>query len=289
MTGYGDARRRTDDFRAAAEVRAVNNRYFKLSCRLPEGFGSLESAVEKCVREYVERGTVSVTIRYRHAAGDDVYSLNAPLLQSYWKQLHDVSVSVHAPSPSDIGCLLQLPGAVSEAESENDPAACWPTIEEVLRESLERLQEFRRSEGEMMQNELAAQCTAISSGVNNVAERAPAVIRDYRERIVDRVRDLLKDHPAEIGENDVIREVSLYADRCDITEEITRLRCHIDQFTNVLNQKESQGRKLEFLGQEMFREINTIGSKANDVEIAHCVVEMKSSIEKIREILQNVE
>ena len=140
-----------------------------------------------------------------------------------------------------------------------------------------------------MQTELAAQCTAIATGVDRVAERAPDIIADYREKIVERVSELLKDHTAEISPNDVIREVSLHADRCDITEEITRLRCHIDQFNNVLNQQDSQGRKLEFLGQEMFREINTIGSKANDVEVAHCVVEMKSSIEKIREILQNVE
>ncbi len=289
MTGYGDARRRTDEFRAAAEIRAVNNRYFKLSCRLPEGFGSLESSVEKCVRQFVQRGTVTVAIRYRHAAGDDLFTLNHDLLQSYWQQLHDVSVSVHAPPPSDIGCLLQLPGAVREAESENNPAACWPVIETLLRESLERLQQFRRSEGETMQQELVAQCATIAAGVENVAARAPEIIRDYRERIVERVRDLLKDHAAEIVDSDVIREVSLHADRCDITEEITRLRCHLDQFNTVLNQKESQGRKLEFLGQEMFREINTIGSKANDVDVAHCVVEMKSSIEKIREILQNVE
>jgi len=289
MTGYGEARRETDDWKIGVELRAVNNRYFKLTCRLPEGYGSLESEIEKVLRKDIKRGTVSVTLRLTHAASPDRFELNHRILQAYWQQLHRLAELIHAPTPADLGDLLQLPGAVIEPESAADPQSAWPFVRDVLQEALQQLQEFRRSEGESMQAELTAQTQAVGDVLERVATRSPEVVTDYRDRIAERMQELLAGHPVEISDADLLREVSLFADRCDITEEITRLRSHLEQFTAVMEQDTSQGRKLEFLSQEMFREINTIGSKANDVEIAHGVVEMKANVEKLREILQNVE
>jgi len=289
MTGYGDARRQSGGWKIHSEVRAVNNRYFKLTTRTSDGYASLEGAIEKVVREFVSRGTISVTLRVAHETSPDRFELNRESLQSYWQQLHRIAEATHAPAPSDLGCLLQLPGAVTEPDNEADPQAAWPDVREVLTESLRKLQEFRVSEGESMRAELAAQCRGVAEQLDRVAVRAPGVVKDYRERLSERIKALLVEHAVQITDSDLLREMGLFADRCDITEEITRLRSHLEQFESVMGQQESQGRKLEFLSQEMFRETNTIGSKANDVEIAHCVVEMKANVEKIREILQNVE
>jgi uncharacterized protein (TIGR00255 family) len=289
MTGYGDARRQAGGWKIHSEVRAVNNRYFKLTTRTSDGYASLEGPIEKVVREFISRGTITVTLRVSHETSPDRFELNCETLQSYWQQLRRIAEATHAPAPDDLGCLLQLPGAVTEPDNEADPQAAWPDVAEVLKESLRKLQEFRRSEGESMRAELAAQCRGVSEQLERVAVRAPGVVKDYRERLTERIRSLLAEHSVQISDSDLLREMGLFADRCDVTEEITRLRSHLEQFESVMGQKDSQGRKLEFLSQEMFRETNTIGSKANDVEIAHCVVEMKANVEKIREILQNVE
>ncbi|MFQ5731197.1 MAG: YicC/YloC family endoribonuclease [Planctomycetaceae bacterium] len=289
MTGYGEAHRQTGDRRIRAEVRAVNNRYFKFAIRTPDGYAGLEAPAEKLARKYVTRGTVSVSLRVSDAAAAEKYALDVAVLTSYWKQLHDLAAAAHASAPADLGPLLQLPGAVRESDSEVDAQRAWPAVSEVLGEALDGLQEFRRTEGESMRVELIAQCRLIGNELGTIAERAPGVVREYRDRLSERVGELLAQHGAEVSDGDLLREVSLFADRCDITEELTRLRSHLEQFDAVLNQDTSQGRKLEFLSQELFREINTIGSKANDVEIAHGVVEMKAAVEKVREILQNVE
>jgi uncharacterized protein (TIGR00255 family) len=289
MTGYGEARRQSGGWKIHCEVRAVNNRYFKLTTRTSDGYASLEGSIDKVVREFISRGTITVTLRVSHETSPDRFELNRETLQSYWEQLHRIAEATHAPTPADLGCLLQLPGAVTEPDNEADPQAAWPDVSDVLKESLRKLQEFRQSEGESMRVELAAQCSGVSEQLARVAVRAPGVVKDYRERLTERIRGLLTEHSVQISDSDLLREMGLFADRCDITEEITRLRSHLEQFESVMSQDESQGRKLEFLSQEMFRETNTIGSKANDVEIAHCVVEMKANVEKVREILQNVE
>ena len=186
--------------------------------------------------------------------------------------------------------LLTLPGVISdELSSSLDAAAEWPFLEGIVVKALAGLNEFRQREGESMRAELQQCCEQIATNLESVIERAPEVVSNYRDKVLERVRELLGDSGATVEPEHLIREVSIFADRCDINEEITRLRCHIDEFLKVINGPSSQGRKLDFLSQEMFREINTTGSKASNVEIAHHVVEMKAAVEKIREILGNVE
>lgn len=290
MTGYGDARRQNEQLSVAVEVRSVNSRYLKIVTKSPDTFAQLEGEVEKVVRNAISRGTVSVTIRADSLGSRNRHRIDKNVLRDYWRQLNDAAESIPAAAQIDPASLLQLPDVVYEEDGlRGDRETSWPVIEAALNSSLEALTTFRVAEGKSMQDELEANCRVIADQLDQVAKLAPQVTRDYRDKLFERVKELLADTSADIGHADLIREVSIFADRCDINEEITRLRSHIDQFSTFLAEKSSQGRKLEFLSQEMFREINTIGSKANNVEIAHAVVEMKAAIEKMREILQNVE
>jgi len=286
MTGFGNATGQNDRFSAALEVKAVNNRYLKISVRLPDVLAPLEPDFERVVRAAVARGTVSVNVRLTPLGQASRYHIVPEVLESYWQQLQEQTV----PSPQTADALLALPGVVADQLSASvDCKQEWPLLEQALGESLENLQSFRRLEGESMRRDLTENGEIIAARLATISERAPLVVSSYRDKILDRVQELLKTVSATVSPDDLIREVSIFSDRCDINEEITRLRCHIEQFEQVMDQATSQGRKLDFLSQEMFREVNTIGSKANDVGIAHNVVDMKAAVEKMREILQNVE
>lgn len=290
MTGFGDARSQSERLTVAVEVRAVNNRYLKVNTKTPDAYAALEGDIEKLVREAISRGTVMVSVRVDRHGADQRYILNRRVLEDYVRQLHQVSETLHLAAPLDLGSLLQLPGVVADQDQGHEnPETDWPLVRDALQAALVKFEEFRRTEGASMEQDLRTNARIIHEQLEQIASYAPQVVRDYRDRLLDRVRELLQATDVAVGSSDLIREVSIYSERCDINEEITRLRSHLEQFDAFMNQSSSQGRKLEFLSQEMFREVNTIGSKANHVPIAHCVVEMKAAIEKMREILQNVE
>ena len=289
MTGFGDARLQQGSRTISAEVRTVNNRFLKCALRLPEAYNAFEADIEKLVRSTIARGTVNLTIRIEQNAPANRYRLDTDVLATYASQLEAVADKIGIKG-SNLGALLQLPGVVSEQSSSvEDPSGDWHLIESVVGEALRKLDVFRRSEGAAMADELRANLAIIETELEGVVELAPAVVIEFRDRLRDRVAELLSGTEAKVGEADLIREVSIFAERADINEEITRLRSHIAQFRSFLEDHVSQGRKLDFLTQELFREVNTIGSKANSVAIAHRGVEMKAAVEKIREILQNIE
>jgi len=290
MTGFGSGGHRNEQLSIAVEVRSVNNRYLKITTRSPDAYAVLEGEIEKVVRQVIARGTVSIAIRIDRMEAAAGYVVNEPVLSEYWRQLHAAAERIHLAAPTDLGKLLDLPGVISEtSHTAEDVTTDWPSIRETLTEALGRLNDFRLAEGRSMEQDLKANCEVLSDQLEAIASRAPQVVADYRDRLLDRVSRLLEASEATVGHADLIREVSIFSERCDINEELTRLRSHLDQFQSFLEQDRSMGRKLDFLTQEMFREVNTIGSKANNVEIAHAVVEMKAAIEKMREILQNVE
>lgn len=289
MTGFGNAALQTEGVHVSSEIKSVNNRYLKLSVRMPDSVARFEAEIEKLVRSRVTRGSVQLSIRVRFTSGQSEYRIDQDLLRSFQRQLAEISGDAEGKSAT-LGDLLSLPGVVSQTElPEEFVNSLWPAVEASLKESLDHFDDFRRREGESMRQDLEKQCEVIETEGKQVATLTPQVVTDYRDKILERVRRLIGDASINISENDVIREVALFADRCDINEEITRLRSHTEQLRRLLNGATSQGRKLEFIGQEMFREINTIGSKANHVTIALSVVEMKAAIERMREVLQNVE
>jgi uncharacterized protein (TIGR00255 family) len=288
MTGFGNASLHHGGVHVSSEIKSVNNRYLKLSVRMPDAVARFEAEIEKLVRSRVTRGSIQLSIRVRFLSGQSEYRIDNELLKSYRDQLQGFEDGQGGSVP--VAQLLTLPGVVTQTDLPDELVnALWPAVEASLNESLDHFDDFRRREGESMRVDMDRQCHVIESSVQQVATLSPQVVTEYRDKILERVRRLIADAPITIGENDIIREVALFADRCDINEEITRLRSHTDQFRRLMNGDTSQGRKLEFIGQEMFREINTIGSKANHVTIALSVVEMKAAIERMREVLQNVE
>jgi uncharacterized protein (TIGR00255 family) len=288
MTGFGDARLQTDRWTVSVEVRTVNNRHFKLNARISDPYSALEPELERLVRETVRRGTVSVQIRVERPRRAEDYRINAVALASYRDQVQ--ALSGPSAAPVDLSALLSLPGVVEERKPATEtPNEDWPALAMVVREALRKLQTARAEEGEAMAAEMLVFGKAIADHLEKIAGRVPEVTAGYQKRLLDRVQALVQGQGVTVEPKDLIREVAILAERADITEEIVRLRAHLAQYVDVIHEPESAGRKLEFVVQEMGRETNTIGSKANDVEISRCVVEIKGLLEKIRELIQNVE
>ena len=294
MTGYGEAHRQEGDLTVAVEVRTINSRYFKLSVRCGEGYSALEQDVENVVRQHVRRGTVQVSLRVEGAQSDS-YCLNSGVLAGYRRQLHELRSQwsdggVPEAERVPLASLLTLPGVVVEnPASAADVASEWPLIKSALEAALANLHRMRADEGRAMAADLSVNCGTVATELSQIEGRAGLVVEAYRTRLTERLRKVLAEFEVTLDPSDLIKEVSIYAERSDISEEIVRLRSHLDQFDELLKHAESSGRKLEFLTQEMFRETNTIGSKASDVQIARHVIEIKAAIERIREMIQNVE
>jgi uncharacterized protein (TIGR00255 family) len=290
MTGFGDARDERDDHAISAEVRTINNRHFKLNLRTTEGYGALDARIEAVVREFVRRGTVNVNIRIRHMSAAEDYRLNTDVLENYIDQLQKISAKRNFDEKLRLEPLASLPGVIEQLSTEaHDPDEVWPLLEPTLRTALEAMTAMRQAEGAALSADLQSQCAVVDRSLNAIAVRSPQVVEGYRQRLQDRVGEALAKFAVTIEPIDLVREVCVFADRSDISEEIVRLRSHLVQFAQALQSAESAGRKLEFICQEMGRETNTIGSKANDAEISHEVVEIKTALERIREQIQNVE
>ena len=290
MTGHGEAHRHEAGVSVAVEVRTVNNRYFKLSVRATEGYASLESQIEGVIRQHIRRGTVQINLRVDREPSPDDYRLNIPVLEGYLAQLRGFFGESLRRDDASLASLLALPGVVREPTADVEVIeAQWPLIEQTLQDALGRLTEMRQGEGRAMAADLAANAALVAKELAAIEKRAPLVVDAYRSRLSDRLNKLLGDLGVQIQPADIVREVGIFAERSDISEEIVRLKSHLEQFQTVQATEESSGRKLEFLTQEMFRETNTIGSKSNDAEIARHVIEIKSAIERMREMIQNVE
>ena len=290
MTGHGEGHSRAESCNVHVELRSINNRYLKVVHRTSDGYQCLEPEIEAFVRKHVKRGSVQVNVRVSNRASADDYSLNDKLLAKYVQQLSDVQKQLSCDTPINLGDVLALPGVVVESASRAETAReHWPVIQEAIEEALTALNEMRTTEGAHMAADLSQNMDAIASALTLIEERAPVVVAAYQTRLLDRLKKLLEEFDVAVEPADVVREVGIYSERADISEETVRLRSHLKQFGNLLKSGDSNGKKLEFLTQEMLRETNTIGSKANDAPIANHVIEIKASIERIREMIQNVE
>lgn len=294
MTGYGEARGQTKAFDVQVEIRAVNNRFLKIVVRATEPFNGYELELERLIRKTIRRGSLTVQIRADRWEGRSGAALNVDVLKSYIGQIRDVGQHLGldaAAVASMIGQSLHLPGVTPLPDAfssrSNDE---WALLEPIVAQAVDRLQAMRREEGRRMAEELLALRGRIAFELQFIRQRAPQVIADYRERLQVRIREFLGQSQVVWETPDLLKEVAVFADRCDISEELVRMDSHLDQFREVVQtETDSPGRKLEFLVQEMSRETNTIGSKASDSQIARHVVEIKANLERIRELVQNVE
>lgn len=290
MTGYGSAEHTSAGVRYSLEIRSLNNRYFKASIRLPEHLYFLEGDIDKLLRSRLTRGTVMFMLRVRDESADAAVPVNQAALQSYLDQLTAATRDANVAVTVDLATLAELPGVCQSADlTDETRERHWDTVRKLTTDALDALIEMRCREGAALRTDLAGHCDVIEQNLKAIAELAPAVIEEYRERLRDRVNTLLNKAELALQEDALAREVALFADRCDISEEIVRLTSHLDQFRRVCDSPESAGRKLDFLAQELLREANTIGSKSNDATITRHVVEIKSAVDRIKEQVQNAE
>ncbi len=285
MTGHGSAVARDDQVQVLAEVRSVNNRFLKVGVS-SDLDAAHQSRLESMVRGRIRRGSVNVKIQTQFLAADSQYRINVPQVQAYQHQL----ASADKLGAIDLNALLLLPGVVVESMENNQLESAWPAIESAMRQALDRLVEMRTEEGQALLHDLLGNCDLLSRHAERIAALSPRVVEGYAKRVTERINRLLEEHEVAVTNSDIVREVGIFAERADIAEELVRLASHLDQFRSVAaSTVVSDGRKLDFLTQELLRETNTIGSKANDAEIASQVVEMKAIIERIREMTQNIE
>jgi len=289
MTGFAEARRTHNSVAYGLEVRSLNHRYFKSSIKLPETLQFLELEVERTLRKRLVRGSVSLTVRARSESSDRAAAINDAVLAAYIERLGAVAVPPGMQATIDLASLLTAPGVCQTPEAdETQREALGQLLTDVVAEALDLLMEMRLVEGRALSKVLLADCESVSQLVDRIEKRAPVVLTEYQQRLQERVSALLAASKLELDGDGLLREIAIYADRCDISEELARLRCHVEQFVALCNSNEQTGRKLDFLTQELLREANTIGSKSNDSEIAHSVVELKSLIDRLKEQVQNV-
>jgi uncharacterized protein (TIGR00255 family) len=293
MTGFGEASAGANGIGFSMELRSLNNKFFKLSCRLPEEITALEAELEQALRKRVARGSFVLSMKLRIDDERAASGINENVLLSYMDHLETVRNKVHDQAVQiDLTQLLALPGVLRPAiDEEKVVEEARPVVMDLLDKSLAKLKQMRIAEGVSLAEDLSKQLEVIMDRLSVIKERAPLVIDQYHDKLSKRVEELLAKAELKVSEPDLLKEVAIFADRADIAEEISRLSGHVEQFREVLAAEadEPSGRTLDFLAQEMLRESNTIGSKCNDAQISRCVVELKSAIDRIKEQVQNVE
>jgi uncharacterized protein (TIGR00255 family) len=308
MTGYGSASAEDGGVQFSLELRSLNNRYFKAAIRLPDQIAGLEAPLESALRQRVSRGSFSLAVKLKVTDAAATSGINDQALLTYLDHLETVRDKVGDESVQiDLTQLLALPG-VLQPSTDDDAlmARAKKVLPALMDEAIDRLLEMRAVEGRAVVEDLMEQERFIRGRVAEVKERAPLVVHEYHEKLAARVNELMAKAKLKLDERDLIREIALFADRADISEELSRLTGHLDQFCQILGESSDAGasvdeateasggdgpagRTLDFIAQEMLREANTIGSKSNDADISRAVVEIKSRIDRIKEQVQNVE
>lgn len=288
MTGYGRARQSRDGKTITVELRAVNHRYLDCTVKAPRQYVFLDDALKKAAAARIARGKVEIFVSVEVEEGGDVtVTVNHLLAKRYLDALHDLSETYGLRDDVTVTALAKLPDVLGSERVEQDVEAMTRDVLAVFEEACDGFDQMRAKEGEKLAEDVRNRCAAIERMVGEVETRSPERVREYREKLLARMREVLAD--TTIDETRILTEAAIYADKTAVDEETVRLRSHLQQLDGMLRETKPVGRKLDFLVQEMNREANTIGSKAGDVAMARIVVEIKSEIEKIREQIQNIE
>jgi uncharacterized protein (TIGR00255 family) len=289
MTGFGRAECQDGDYSYKAEIRSVNNRFIEINTRLPKAFLDMEISLKKLIKSHCARGSINITITLANSndgSGEWDVKPNLPLATQYVKALKEIQTSLGLVGQVHIDSVIGLRDVFKI-----EPIAIDPAKESLLltmaESALESLQKMREVEGTHLQKDLSERIDSIEKHAEQIEKRQPQVIQEYKNRLKEKIK-LLNDG-IDVDESRLAQETAILADRCDITEEITRLTSHLIQFRKLVDSAEPVGRKLEFITQEINREVNTMGSKSSDTEMANVVIEIKSTLEKIREQLANIE
>lgn len=288
MTGFGRAEKIIDGRDIIVEIKSVNHRFFDFSSRISRGYGFLEEKLRSNLQTRIARGKIDVYVDLETL--DDLSAevqVNHSLASGYLAALREVQQRYGLPDDITASTIARCPDIFTIHRAPEDEEKVWAQVEQVLNEALTPFFAMREAEGAKLKDDVLGRAGTILRTVGQIEERSPRTVEEYRQKLKERISDLLGG--AEVDEQRILTEAAVFADKVSVAEETVRLRSHIGQFTGMLESGEAVGRRLDFLVQEMNREANTIGSKCVDAQIAHMVVDMKAEIEKIREQIQNIE
>jgi len=290
MTGYGEAQGEADGVSYAVEVKTVNNRYFKTIIKLPEPATFLEEDIDKLLRKNISRGTTNYVLRLKDTSASALFDIDERALQAVAEKLKRAGSSTGINATIDIGNLLTLPGIIQPAMPDKERAGQIRKLAlEISQEALDKLKQMRATEGDYLEADINKCCTIIGEDLEQIRGRSDIVIKEYAGKLKKRVNELLAHAELKIDEGILAREVAIFAERSDISEEVARLDSHLQQFAQCCRGSDQAGRRLDFISQEMLREANTIASKASDTETTRYVVNIKCQIDRIKEQVQNIE
>ena len=289
MTGYGRGEFSNDQYKFKVELKAVNHRYNDILVKMPRHIGYLEESIKKMIKEKISRGKVDVYINleYINESAIDV-KVDIPLAKSYKLALEGLVRELGLEDNVRLSNILNISEVVKTERKELDEDLIWNILKEAVTIALENITSMRVTEGMELKHDILGKLVNIETSVKAIVERSPNIVIEYKDKLRERINNLLDDNIT-LDEERLSNEIVFFADKSSIDEELVRLNSHIKQFRSILDEDESVGRKLDFLIQELNREINTIGSKANDIVITKYVVELKAELEKIREQIQNIE
>jgi uncharacterized protein (TIGR00255 family) len=288
MSGHGRGEASSESLRLTVEVRAVNHRYCRVSLRLPGALAALEEPVRRRVLEHVRRGKVDLTTTLT-GTGAGAPRIRRDLMKHWLDELEQVAGELGTPSTPDLQTLLTLPGVVVDGPSAADDEELLQLADSAVGQALDALDAMRCREGEHLVADLATRVATLRSGVDTIADAAQELPERIRDQLRERIQGLLADTGVPVDEDRIVQEAAHHAERADVTEEIVRLRSHLAKLEELMQSDDPVGRTLDFVTQEVHRELNTVGSKVKELVVADTVVELKAELERIREQVQNVE
>ena len=289
MTGFGRGEFKNDNYHFLIECKTINHKYCDINVRLPRKISFLEDKIRNYVKNFVKRGRVDLYIKLDLIGSEDVnLKFDDKLATQYVNILKEIKEKFDLQDDISVMNVAKFPDIVKCEEREEDEDLYWSMLREALDIALEKLGQMRQEEGKKLAEDTLERCDILKNIVNEIEKYSDTVVDEYKEKLSTRINEIL-DNPSIVDENRLAQEIAIFADKSNITEEIVRFRSHIEQLKNTVVKNESIGRKIDFLIQEMNREVNTMGSKSSNINITNLVVEVKSELEKIREQIQNIE
>jgi uncharacterized protein (TIGR00255 family) len=290
MTGFGRGEYSNDAFDITLEIKSVNNRYCDILVKMPKKLNVFEDRIKNTIKSHLSRGRIDVYINIEEKAQDNYEVVaNYDILDKYVKVYREMISRYALDEDINIGMISRLQDGIDVSYKERAEEDYWDVIEPALNEAIERIKAMRKTEGEKLKMDVLEKVSHIEVTLSEIEKYSPQILAAYKQKTRERIKELLSELYAEIDENRIANELAIYADKTNINEEIVRIHSHLAQIKTILEATEPIGRKLDFLIQELNREVNTIGSKSPDIDISNLVIALKSDIEQIREQIQNLE